>query len=168
MGNARITQLNIGAGVAHAVHLHRVVQLYRSGVIEPDAIHPPIDALAGHQACGGLHPLLLSGQAFFIAIAADAPGSVAAHLTHAAVGVEEEHPVVATGLGGIHHHQPVGPDGKVALAKASGQLRQLLLRQMLLQVVDEDKVIAGAVHFPKLHVYSSSCTDPGEKTASSP
>ena len=132
MGQAGISQLHIGAGIGLAVHLHGVVQPEGGGPVEFDFILPPGDAPAGDQASGGLHPLELSGQPDLIAIAADAPSPVAAHLARAAVGVVKQHSVVPAGLRPLHHHQTVRPNGQAALAQPPGQGGKAIRRQPLL------------------------------------
>ena len=112
---------------------------------------PAVDAPAGDDARGGLHLLLLPGEAVLIAVAADAPGSVAAHLPLGAVGVVEEHPEAAPLSRGLHHHQTVGPDGEAAAAEHPGQPRQGGDGQVLRQIVEDNKVVAGPVHLGELH-----------------
>src|SRR5699024_3561971 len=41
--------------------------------------------------------------------------------------------------------------GAVGGAQGAGQNGEGLCRQALLDVIEDDKVVAGAVHFPKLH-----------------
>ena len=151
MGNAGIAQLHIGAGIAHAVDFHRGIQFYRGGIVEPDAVEPLIDPLAGDDAGRGLHRLGLPGQAVFVAVAADTAGAVAAHLPHGAVGVEEQHPIIAAADRRLHHHEAVGPDGQMPLAQGAGQLRPAVVRHGVPPVIHHDKVVARAVHLPEFH-----------------
>ena len=147
----RIAQLHIGAGVCYAVHLHGTVQTDGGGIVEADAVAAAADPLSGYHSGGGLHPLRLPCQAVFKAVAADAAGAVAAHLAHGAVRVEKQHFVIAALGGGVYHHEAVSPDGEVPFAQDPGQPGKVLRRQVFLQVVQDDKVVACAVHFPKFH-----------------
>ena len=119
------------------------------GVVEADLVLPPGDPPAGDQAGGGLHPLGLPRQAGLIAVPADAPGPVAAHLPHRAVAVVKAHPEVPLPLGRLDHHEPVSPQGAVGGAQGPGQDGEGLLRQALLHVVQNDKVVAGGRSFSK-------------------
>ena len=151
MGDAGVPQLHIGAGPGDALRLHGAVQLHHGGVVEPDTVEPLCDADAGDDAGGGLHRLLLPGEAGLVAVTADAAGAVAAHLAQGPVGVVEAHPVVAPVLGGVHHDEAVGPDGEMPLAEPPRQSGEGRLRQLLNQVVEDDEVVPGAVHFPEFH-----------------
>ena len=155
VGDAGISQLHIGADVCHAVCLHRAIQSYGGGVVQPDAVQPLVDPPAGDDACRGLHSLRLSGQPVFVAIPADAAGTVPTHLTYAAIRIIEQHPIISALGGGIHNHQPVRPDGHVPFTQRPGDLWQLLQGEVLLQVVQNHKVISRAVHFPKSQVSTS-------------
>ena len=92
-----------------------------------------------------------AGQARLIAIAADAAGAVAAHLAHGAVAVEEQHAEVPLALGLVHDHEAVGPQGAVGGAEGLGDAGEGFGGQALLQVVEDDEVVAGSVHFPEFH-----------------
>ena len=149
MGQARVTQLYIRAGVAHTVHFNGMIQHHGRGIVQADAVKAAVDALSRHNAGCGLHGLLLSGQTVFIAVAADASGTVAAHFADAAVRIVKQHFVVAARSGGLHDHQAVSTNGEVPLAESPGHLGKTADRQMLFQIVYNQKVVSGAVHFPK-------------------
>ena len=151
VGQAGAAQLHVGTGIGDAVHLHGAVQADGGGVVEADPVAAAVNPLPRHHSGGGLHPLDLSGETRLIAVAADAAGAVAAHLPHGAVGVEEQHPVISALDGGLHHHEAVGPDGEMPLAQCPGQPGEVLRREALLQVVQNEKVVARAVHFPEFH-----------------
>ena len=151
VGDARVAQLQIGIVVGAAIHLRPAVQADMAGVVEPHPILPLIHAPAGDKARGGLHPLHVAGQAVFVAVAADAAGAVAAHLPHGAVGVEEQHPIIAAADRRLHHHEAVGPDGQMPPAQGAGQLRPAVVRHGVPPVIHHDKVVARAVHLPEFH-----------------
>ena len=92
-----------------------------------------------------------AGQAVFIAITADAPGSVAAHLSLGAVGIIEEHPVVAAQEGGVYDHQAVGADGEAPVAEGAGDGGEQGGVHVFGQVVEDDEVVSGSVHFGEAH-----------------
>ena len=156
MGNAGISQLYVGAGIPDAVHLHGDVQLYCGGIVQVDPIQPAADPLARDDPGGGLHRLGVPSQTGLITVPADAPGTIAAHLTHTAVGIVKAHFVVAALGGGVYHHQSVCADGKMPFTKSFCDLGQKLHRQMLFQIVQHDKIISGAVHFPEFQKDTSS------------
>ena len=156
VGKTGITQLHIGTVIVDAVHFHAGVQLHDGGVVETDLVEPLTDALAGDDTCRGFHHLSFAGQAVFVAVPADAPRTVAAHFAKRAIGVKKEHFVVAALGGGIYHHQTVRADGKVPLAKGLGDAGQDFRRQAFGQIVQNQKIITGTVHLPKLHVYPSA------------
>ena len=103
-----------------------------------------------------------TGKIVFVPIAADAPGAVAAHLAQTAVGVVKAHAVIAAAFGGDHQHQPVGPQGAVLRAEATGQVRHRLEWQAGLPVVEKDEVVSGSVHFGKSHGCVKSAPESGE------
>lgn len=109
-----------------------------------------VDPPAGDDACRGLHSLRLSGQPVFVAIPADAAGTVPTHLTYAAIRIIEQHPIISALGGGIHNHQPVRPDGHVPFTQRPGDLWQLLQGEVLLQVVQNHKVISLRRSFSKI------------------
>ena len=162
MGDAGIAQLQIGAVIDRAVQGDGAVQIQDGGIVEPDAVaglvHPP----AGDETRGGLHALRLSGKAVLVPIAADASCAVAAHLAQTAVGIVKAHAVIAAVLGRNHQHQPVGPQRGVHGAETSRQRRHRLRGQLRLPVVEENEVVAGSVHFGKLHDGFQSAPEGGE------
>ena len=83
------------------------VQVDDGRVIEPYAVAAAVDALAGHGPSRCLNSLRLARKAVFVAPAAYAPRSVSAHLAEAAVGIEEQHPVVPAVLRRCYGHQPI-------------------------------------------------------------
>lgn len=121
------------------------------GGIQLDPILPPVDPGSGDQTGGGLHRLGRAGQPCLVAVAADTAGAVAAHLSQGTVAVEKEHLEVRSFLGLLHHHQAVGAQGAVGGTEGTGQQRKGGGGEPLFQVVQDDKIIARAVHFPKLH-----------------
>ena len=151
VGDAGVAQLHIGAVVGDAAHLQPAVQPHMAGIIEPYAVEPFAHSPARHKTGGGLYPLRLAGQAVFIAVAADAPRAVAAHLTRGAVGVEEQHFIVAATGGGLHHHEAVCADGHTPLTQDADDLRPPVLGDGVPTVVHHDKIIACPVHLPEFH-----------------
>ena len=151
VGQAGGSQLYIGAGPDFARSLHRAVQTDDAGVGKTDTVVSSVDAAACHNAGGGLHCLLLSGKAVLKAVTANAAGSVAAHLSLGAVGVIEQHPIVAALAGCIHHHKAVGANGEMTVAEGSGQGGKYAMVQVLGQVIENNEVIAGPIHFGKAH-----------------
>ena len=83
--------------------------------------------------------------------AADAAGTVAAHFTLGAIGVEEQHAEIRLALRGEHHHQTICADGTAAMAEVLGESRKMILRQIQSQCAEDDEVIPRTVHFPKMH-----------------
>ena len=150
MGNTGVAQLHIGAGIFHTVHIHGVIQLDGGRIIEANLVQPLADPLSGDNAGGGLHSLGFAGQTVLIAVAADTPGTIAAHLAHTAVRVEEQHPVITALGGSVDDHETVGSDGHVTLTEGFGKLRETFDRQMLLEIVQHHEIVSGAVHFPEL------------------
>ena len=150
----RIPQLHIGAGIGRAVDLDGMVQLNQGRVIEADTVELRIDPLAGHHTGGCFHGLSLTGQVVFIAVAADAAGPVAAHLTQTSVRIIEQHPVVSALGRRVYDHQAVGSNGEMPLTQGAGKLREILNRKMLFQIVQDDKVISRTVHFPELQIFA--------------
>ena len=49
-------------------------------------------------------------------------------------------------------HQTVGPNGQMAFAQSAGQSGKAGFGKMLYHIIYNDKVIAGAVHFPEPQV----------------
>ena len=94
----------------------------------------------------------VAGQTIFVAVAADAAGTVAAHFTEAAVRIEKQHPIVTALKRGIYDHQTVGPNGQMAFAQSAGQSGKAGFGKMLYHIIYNDKVIAGTVHFPEPQV----------------
>ena len=152
MGQTGIAQLHIGAVIGDTIHFHGIVQLHCGGIVETDPVQPLRHPVARDDSRGGLHRLHLARQTVFVAVPADAPGAVAAHLAHAAVGIEKQHLVVAALGRGVHNHQTIGTDGQVPLAQRPGHLREALRREMFLQIIQHHKVVAGTVHFPEPHI----------------
>ena len=132
-----------------------MIQIQSSDIVEADFIKPLRDALPNDDAGGGLHGLSLTCKACLVAVAADAPGAVAAHFAHASVGVEKQHFVIAALAGGFYNHQTVGADGQVSLAECAGDGGEGLVRQLLFQIVQDQEVVACAVHFPEFQIGSS-------------
>ena len=125
------------------------------GSVQPNPVGIRPQAASRHRSRRGLHKQCLAGQAVFVAVAADAPGSVAAHFAHGSVGIVKAHAEIAPGQGVFHGDEAVGADGKSPAAQFFGQLTEPLLRKTQLPVVQNDKVIPRAVHFPKFHPISS-------------
>ena len=151
VGQAGVAQLDVPAGDLLPADHSGAVQVDHGGVVQADAILAAVDALADDQARGRLHLLDRAGQTRLIAIAADAAGTVAAHLAHGAVAVEEQHAEVSLALGLVHDHEAVGPQGAVGGAEGLGDAGEGFGGQALLQVVEDDEVVAGSVHFPEFH-----------------
>ena len=151
MWDAGVAQLHIGAIIGRAVHLRLAIQAHVAGIVEPHTVQPAIHPPTSDQARRGLHLLHLAGQSVFIAIPTDAAGTVAAHLPHGAIGIEKQHLVVAAVGGLFHHHKSVGTDGHMPLTDSADDLRPLLIGYSILSVIHHNKVVAGTVHFPKLH-----------------
>ena len=151
MWDAGVSQLHIGAIIGRAVHLRLAIQAHVAGIVEPHTVQPAIHSPTSDQTRRGLHLLHLAGQSVFIAISADAAGTVAAHLPHGAIGIEKQHLVVAAVGRLFHHHESVGTDGHMPLTDSADDLRPLLIGYSILSVIHHNKVVAGTVHFPKLH-----------------
>ena len=71
-----------------------------------------------------------------------------------AVGIKKEHADIrAASFGRLtDHHHTVRADGKMAFAEKLRDIRIQLLRELFLEIVDNDEVVAGSVHFPEFHV----------------
>ena len=138
--------------MANAVDHNGRVQTGRGGIIQADPIETLANAVASYQTGGGLYMLDLAGQTIFVAVAANATGAVAAHFTEAAVRIEKQHPIVTALKRGIYDHQTVGPNGQMAFAQSAGQSGKAGFGKMLYHIIYNDKVIAGAVHFPEPQV----------------
>ena len=133
------------------VGLYGRVQLDGGGVVEPNPVEAAVNPFAGYGSGGSLHDLHFPREAGFIAIAADAPRSVAAHFPYAAVGVEKQHTEVSTLLGGVCYHQSVRAYGEMPFAEGAGYLRETFVGNVFFQVVENDEVVSCAVHFPEFH-----------------
>ena len=150
MRNAGVSQLQIHATDLFPVHIQRqILQVHR--VRQANAIVFRVDARAGHKPGSRFNRLRFACKTGLIAVAADAAGAVAAHLPHGAVGVEEQHPIIAAAGRRLHHHEAVGPDGQMPLAQGAGQLRPAVVRHGVPPVIHHDKVVARAVHLPEFH-----------------
>ena len=110
-----------------------------------------VDALTGHEPSRCLNSLRLARKAVFVAPAADAPRSVSAHLAEAAVGIEEQHPVVPAILRRSYGHQPIRAYRGVKGAKLLCQNPEPLLGDVFFYVVDDNEVVPGSVHFRESH-----------------
>src|SRR6185436_3765621 len=91
---------------------------------------------------------LLPGQPVVVDVLADAADAVAAHRSLGAVGVEHDHPEVGLLRGG-DQDEAVGADAGVAVADRDRQRRGI--GDLLLEGVDVDVVVAGAVHLGEFH-----------------
>ena len=65
------------------------------------------------------------------------------------VGVVEEHAVISTPEGGLHHHQAVSADGEMAAAEGAGDGGEESVVDVLRQIVEENEVVARSAHFCK-------------------
>ena len=77
------------------------------------------------------------------------------YIAEGAVGVEEEHPVIAAVLRRDHRHQAVGPDGEMPLAERPRQRRKSRFGHAAVQVVQDQEVVSRTVHLVKLHRLTS-------------
>ena len=153
--DARPPELDIGAVKALPVKLHRVIRPEHRRVGQADAVAAAVDALAGDEARRRFHALRPSGKTVLIAVAADAPRAVSAHLAHRAVGVIKPHGVVRIALRALDRHEAVGADGHVPVAQCSRKLRQPAGGDVSVQIVEDDEIIPRAVHFCKVQVSAS-------------
>jgi hypothetical protein len=89
---------------------------------------------------------LLVGQPLFRHELDEGARAVAALLHFATVGVENAIAEIATGVGRLFHQQDlVGADAEAAVAQQAPLRRREV--DLLGDAVDDDEVIAGAVHF---------------------
>ncbi len=87
-------------------------------------------------------------------------GAVAAHFGRTAVAVEEvPGPIGFAGRARFQQNDAVGADALVPVAQA-GDLRGLQLQEAR-AIVDQDEIVARAVHFGKVHYHGSTLTCPG-------
>ena len=91
---------------------------------------------------------------------AEATSPVAAHLTCAAVAVIKlPGPIRLTRNAGGQQNDTVSPNAAVAIAKANDLLPAQL--DLVLPIVDQNKVIAGAVHFGETQNHGPQSIVPG-------
>ena len=100
MGHAGISQLHIG-------NVALPVQIQNAGIIQLHPVGVLVQPLPRHQTGIGFHHHGLSGNAVVISVAADAPGTVAAHFATGAVGIVKMKPKIGF-LGIIHCHKAIG------------------------------------------------------------
>ena len=147
VGDAGLAELKIGAVAHRPGRCNRAVQVDDRGVVEAHPVAPLVDALPGHKARGGLHPLHIARKAVVVPVAADAPRAVAAHLAETAVRVIKAHPVVAALFRRDKDHQPVRADAGVKGAEPPRKRREKRRRDWTLERIQDHKVVPGPVHF---------------------
>ena len=149
MGNAGIAQFHIVALIYLTVHFD-ISALHHAGIIQADPVKPLALPFPDHNTGCGLNALDVAGQTVLVTVAGNTSGSVAAHFSHGAVRIVKQHPVIGL-RGGFHHHKAICADGQMPLTQRCGNMAQMRLRDLLLDVVDNDKIISRAVHLPKFH-----------------
>ena len=82
--------------------------------------------------------------------AAEAARAVAAHLGFAAVGVVITETEIRAFRGGLDGEQSVGSDAAVAVAESGDGVGVEVLGEREVAVVNDDEIVAGAVHFEEL------------------
>ena len=145
--DAGVAKLNVCAVVHRAAGAHAPVQVYHAGVVEPHFVQPLCHALPGDEPGGSLDALNLPGQAVFVSVAGDASRAVPAHLAQTAVGIIEDHAEVAALPRRGDDHHPVRADGDVLGA----QPRQRRFRYRAVDIVYNNEVVSGSVHFGEAH-----------------
>ena len=161
MRDAGASKLDVAAPVCPAVRVQLLFQLHNGRRVEPDAVLLLRDAPAGHKSCGRLHALYGACIAACIAVPADAPCAVAAHFAERAVGIVKPHAVVRIALRPRHEHQTVRTDRPPPVAQRAGQSGRGAFVERLRDGVEQDKVVARAVHLGKSHRASLLCASAG-------
>ena len=100
MGDPGAAQLHIG----HAV---LPVKIQNTGIIQLHPVLIFIQPLSRHQARVGLYGHIRPRDPQFIGKPADAPGTVAAHLSPGAVGIVKMKPEIRL-VGAVHSHESIG------------------------------------------------------------
>ena len=98
----------------------------------------------------------LARIAVFICIAAGTPRAVAAHLAHRAVGIVKPHGNVCIAGCLLQQDHAVCADAHVPVAQAAYKPRHVFRckAERLFHRIENDKIIARAVHFGKVHAVS--------------
>src|SRR5690606_38212541 len=124
-----------------------------------------VGAVQGHLAGGGLDADIVQlGEALFAHEAGETACAVAALAYFRAVGIEDAVAEIDAALARrLHHQQLVETDAEMAIGQAAalhGGQRQAVRRQRLAYAVEDDEVVAEAVHLGEtqfhadLRVYS--------------
>ena len=151
MGDAGVAQFNIGADIFFAVNGNRAVEVNETWVVEADLVSALVDTLADNKTGSAFYALGFTGKTLFVAVAGNASCAVAAHFAQTAIGIIEQHGIIAAlfRLGDNHH--AVSSDRTVESAELFGKLRKNILRQFFDNVVDDNEVVSGSMHFCENH-----------------
>ena len=79
--------------------------------------------------------------------ACETPSAVAAHIRLTTVAVEISHPKVSLAHGLLGKEDPVGANASMTIAQKSYLLGLKFISAV--PIIDEDEIVAGAVHFRK-------------------
>ena len=97
---------------------------------------------------------LVAGPATVPGVAGGAPDGVAAHFGLAAIGIKNAHGEIGA-LGGKEQDQAIAADAEVPVADTAGE--QMGVGDGLAAAIDEDVIVAAALHFEKTEHGVASC-----------
>ena len=110
------------------------------------------DDFGAEDAGGGFDEHVVGCGPEFACQSRDAAGPVAAHVGLGTVGVEEAHAEVGVGRGGLDQDDAFGADAAAPVAEA-GDESGVAGGEGKVPVVEEEEIVAGAVHFPETEVH---------------